>query len=74
MTPDDRAGLAVRLFALNKAMRDLREHIEAAAMIAKDNGATGVAFATHHLSDSISAYMTAVNRYVTGVLDDEEDD
>lgn len=68
MTPEERVALAIRLFELNRTMRDLREHIDAAAILAKASGATGLAFATFHLSDSIAVYTDAMNRYVTEEL------
>ena len=68
MTPEERSDLAVRLFAVNRTMRELRESIDSAADLAKATGATGLAFATYHLSDSIGVYMEAMNRYVSGEL------
>lgn len=65
MTPLERTALAVRLFDMNKAMRDLREHMEFAAQAAKQAGATDLAFATYFLSESIDVYTTRMNAFVT---------
>ncbi len=65
MTPLDRAALAVKLFDMNKAMRDLREHMDFAAETARQAGATDLAFATHFLSESIDVYMNRMNAFVT---------
>ena len=63
MTPEERVTMAIRLFAMNETMRDLRATVDAAADVSKMAGATDLAFATYFLSDSIAAYMEAVNRY-----------
>ena len=70
MTPSERAAAALRLFEINKTMRDLQEHIQSAGAFANAVGATGLALATYHLSDSIAAYITELNRYMAKELDD----
>lgn len=70
MTPEERAAVAIRLFDMNRAMRDLQEHMADAADIAKQLGATGLAFATYHLSDSIAVYTATMNRYFAGELNE----
>lgn len=72
LTPDERTSLALRLFELNKSLSILRIHIEAAAEIAKEAGETGLAFATYHLAESIAAYATALNRFITGEITADE--
>lgn len=68
MTSEERIILALRLFEMNKALSGLRVHIDDAAEIAKLAGATDVAFATFHLSESIAVYASTINRYVTEQL------
>lgn len=68
MTPNERADMAIRLFEMNRTMRELRAHVDAAAEITQAAGATGLAFATYCLSDSIAVYMDAVNRYMAQEL------
>lgn len=68
MTPEERSSLALRLFELNKSMSVLRLHMEAAAVLAKEAGETGLAFATYHLSESIAVYTTTLNRFIAGEL------
>lgn len=68
LTPSERVDLAVRLFNMNAAMRDLRENVDQAASLAKSVDANDLAFATYLLSESIGTYMDAVNRYVVREL------
>lgn len=68
MTPEERTATALRLFEMNKSMSALRIHIDAAAEIAKETGASDLAFATYLLSESIAVYQGTLNRYVTGEL------
>lgn len=70
MTPEERQSLAVSLFEMNRTMRDLKERMDVAADIAKQFGATELAFATYHLSDSISVYTSAMNRFVAGEINE----
>lgn len=63
MTPEECIAIAVRLFEMNKTLSALRDHIDQAAETAKSVGATELAFATYHLSDSIAVFTAAVNRY-----------
>lgn len=68
MTRAEREALAVRLIVTNRAMRELREEIDTAATVAKAAGATDLAFATFHLSESISVYMVALNNFLVKEL------
>lgn len=74
MNQAEREALAVRLIATNQAMRELGEQMESAAAVAKAVGATDLAFATYHLSESISVYMVALNNFLVKELKDDEPD
>lgn len=69
-----REEFAVRMIAMNRAMLDLRDEIDAAAELAKEVGATDLAFATYHLSESIAVYATALNSYMVRELRDFDGD
>ena len=72
MTP--REEFAIRMLAMTRAMRDLRDEIDAAAELAKAVGATDLAFATYHLSESIAVYATTLNSYMVRELRDFDAD
>lgn len=74
MNQAEREALAVRLIAMNRAMRALREEIDIAAELAKAVGALDLAFATFHLSESISVYTVALNNFMVSELKEDDDD
>lgn len=72
MTP--REEFAARMIAMNRAMLNLRDEIDSAAEAAKEVGATDLAFATYHLSESIAVYTKALNSYMVRELQDLDAD
>lgn len=74
MDDAEREEMAARLIATNRAMRELREEMDVAASVAKAAGATDLAFATYHLSESISVYMVALNNFLVKELKADDAD
>jgi hypothetical protein len=70
VTPEERTDIAMRLMSMKIALRTLVDHLNAAAEVAKDYGDPALAFATYHLSESVSEYSSALTRFVTGELED----
>jgi hypothetical protein len=71
MTDFERADIVVRLVAMQQALRGVCEGAEAAAALAKEAGASGLAMATLLMKESIEGYGKALNRFVLGEVDDE---
>jgi len=71
MTDSERADIVVRLVAMQQALRSVCEGAEAAASLAKEAGASGLAMATLLMKESIEGYGKALNRFVLGEIDDE---
>ena len=71
MTDFERADIVVRLVAMQQALRSVCEGAEAAATLAKEAGASGLAVATLLMKESIEGYGKALNRFVLGEIDDE---
>lgn len=71
MSDSERADIVVRLVAMQQALRGVCEGAEAAAALAKEAGASGLAMATLLMKESIEGYGKALNRFVLGEIDDE---
>jgi hypothetical protein len=56
---------------MQQALRGVCEGAEAAAALAKEAGASGLAMATLLMKESIEGYGKALNRFVLGEIDDE---
>jgi hypothetical protein len=71
VTHEERVDLAVRLVAMQQALRTVCEGAEAAAILAKEAGASGLAVATFLMKEAIEEYGRALNRFVLGEIDDD---
>lgn len=71
MTDFERADIVVRLVAMQQALRNVCDGADAAAVLAKEAGASGLAMATLLMKESIESYGKALNRFVLGEVDDE---
>jgi len=71
MTDFERADIVVRLVAMQQALRNVCDGADAAAVLAKEAGASGLAMATLLMKESIEGYGKALNRFVLGEIDDE---
>ena len=71
MTDFERADIVVRLVAMQQALRNVCDGADAAAVLAKEAGASGLAVATLLMKESIEGYGKALNRFVLGEVDDE---
>jgi len=70
MTPDERTDIVLRMMAMSVTLRTLVESLNASAEVAKEYGATSLAFATFHLSESVSEYSLALTKFVTEEIED----
>ena len=71
MSDSERADIVVRLVAMQQALRNVCDGADAAAALAKEAGASGLAMATLLMKESIEGYGKALNRFVLGEIDDE---
>ena len=71
MTPEEKDAAVNRLVAANVMFRDLRDSLNDAAALAKEHGASALAFAAYHLSESLGSYATELTKFVCGELQDE---
>ena len=71
MTDAERADIVIRLVAMQQALRNVCDGAEAAATLAKEAGASGLAVATLLMKESIEEYGKALNRFVLGEFVDE---
>lgn len=71
MTADEKADSLRRLMEMTATMRSLRDQITEAADMANEIGATSLAFASHHLADSIAEYTLQLTKFWTEDLTEE---
>jgi hypothetical protein len=71
LSDSERADIVVRLVAMQQALRSVCDGADAAAALAKEAGASGLAMATLLMKESIEEYGKALNRFVLGEVGDD---
>jgi hypothetical protein len=66
VTHEERVDLAVRLVAMQQALRTVCEGAEEAGQLAKAAGAGGLAVATFLMKEAIEEYAKELNRFILG--------
>lgn len=71
VTHEERVDLAVRLVAMQQALRTVIDGAEQAGQLAKEAGAGGLAVATFLMKESIEEYAKELNRFILGDIVDD---
>lgn len=74
MTKSERVELIRRLFASQRAIKDLTEHLDSAADMFRHDGESGLAFSVLMIRESLSSYSSCLVRYARKHLGEEDDD
>ncbi len=71
VTHEERVDLAVRLVAMQQALRTVCDGAEEAGQLAKAAGAGGLAVATFLMKEAIEEYAKELNRFILGDIVDD---